>query len=229
MKGSHTAVQAALDAMSRRIDDLEQTTTDLTVLRDDVGALARGQAQVSAQVQHLADNHTRAVLTHPDIHDPAAATACATAGRDDQPGPPVEWLTITDADTAAAALTATSQWIEAVLRPLGLAPEAGCWPWHPRAVIELLAVHALHAAAYTTDATAVGEWLSRWLPGATTRVRAELTRCTQEGAHQRIHGGGFYTIPARLDPAAVARWWTDTHGTDPDEIDAFALTPRRRT
>ncbi|MGH3682294.1 MAG: hypothetical protein ACRDT2_18820, partial [Natronosporangium sp.] len=77
------------------------------------------------RVKALADQHTTSRTTQ----DPAA-------------GAPVSWLTLTDPAAARVALAELADWLTDVYLhyPGSLDSLGECWPWHPAAVEELLAL-----------------------------------------------------------------------------------------
>jgi hypothetical protein len=210
---------ATVAALAARLDALDHLGAAIATHTGDINALARAVADLSAQVRTQTQTTARA------IRDTGTETQDPDGGSDAGPAPvgQPDWLTVCDPVAAAGWLVDAHAFIDDVLAPLDAAPPAACWPLHPDVVVEVLSLHATYRAAYTNqDPTPVAEWLARWLPGATTRIHDALAACTAERGHRR--GGATYHVP-RLDPLRVATWWTDTHGTDPDEIEAFALTP----
>jgi hypothetical protein len=140
----------------------------------------------------------------------------------EQAGRPVDWLTIRDPKAAAEILTALVDWHTQLSPNLHVAIPYDCWPWHPLAVIETLALWDHHRYAYKGPAPSVSDFLSRIVPGYRTRLKDRLlTRgeCTKE-----VHtsGGASYSFdPSMLAP--YAEWWaTSREGTPP----GLTLTPQ---
>jgi uncharacterized coiled-coil protein SlyX len=215
---------ALVTALTRRLDTLETKVDDrlaqVDELRRDVSAVARGMADLSAQLQHLTQANGRAILRTAGNRQDGAVTDGGD-GADDETQR--DWLAVTDPDTAAEWLADVTTFAADVLGPLGATPSAACWPLHPGVVVELLALRAEHRAAYSgPNPTPVSEVLGRWLPGAAGRISAELLRCSSERAHRS--GARAYEIP-RLDPVRVAAWWAETRGLQVDAPTAFAMTP----
>lgn len=146
----------------------------------------------------------------------------ASTGSDPAAGAPVSWLTITDPAAARVALAELADWLTRVYLyyPGSLDSLGECWPWHPAAVEELLALRGSWLAAYASpDATPARalDWHDRHdrhLPGVHRRLRATLGDCSLT-AHRR--GGRADqlrpALPATdaLDP--LAKWWDVSHGT----------------
>jgi hypothetical protein len=181
-------------ALAARVDRLEhqvrQTGTD-------VAAIGRGLADLTGQIRRLGD--------------PAAPLE---AGPDDEEdigvaGQP-DWMRLADADTAREWLTGLDDWLTDVAGPHGLTVASVCWPLHPDVVALLLALLGEREAAYHGQRpTPVTEWLTRWLPAASTAITTALAACVAE----RGHRAGARTYDATgLDLASVAAWWaTDRH------------------
>ncbi len=132
-------------------------------------------------------------------------------------------MTVTDPAEAGQWLCDAAAFAADVLAQLGHLTLPVCWPLHPAAVAEVIAARAQYRAVYTIpDPTPVSELLARWLPGSIRRLTTETGPCASDRAH-RVGGRG-YEFP-RLDLVLVATWWAETHGTRPDAIEAFALTP----
>ena len=131
---------------------------------------------------------------------------------------PVSWLTINDPITARAALDDLVDWLDRVyIHYPGAADSLGeCWPWHPAAIEELMALRAGWLAAYTgPDASAIRalDWHDRALPGVQRRLRALLGDCSQ--AAHRPGGRADQThphVPAASAVDKLAEWWATTHG-----------------
>jgi hypothetical protein len=219
---------AALGALAARLDALDHLAATVDTHTGDITALARAVADLTAQARTQAQAATtRAIRNAGTNHtgtdpDTGAGTDAGPATGTGQP----DWVTVTDPALAAGWLTGAHAFITGVLAPIGAAPPAACWPLHPDVVTEVLALQAQHHHAYTTDPTAVSEYLSRWLPGAVARITDALAACTADRGHR--HGGATYHVPV-LDPARVATWWTDTTSdpqTTPHAIEAFAMTPQ---
>jgi hypothetical protein len=216
----HVPEPAALAAaLAGRVDSFQKELDALSGLRADVTSLGHGVAELTHQVRQLTATGT-ARQTTPASSSATLPIAPAAGGVGDEAQR--DWLTVADAVAAEIWLTDAIEWATRILRPIGRVPGCPCWPLHPAAVVELLALQAQWEAAYAAaEPTAVSEWLSRWLPGAAARISAELTACAEDRGHR--HRGHTYDA-THLDLSTVAAWWTDTHGVDPDAVTAFALT-----
>jgi hypothetical protein len=214
-----TDLTATVTALARRLDRIDTHLTQVDQLAVDVTALGRGLAELTTQVRALtaATNHrTRTDNPGPDQHQAEDAEGHDVEG---QPN----WLTVTDAAIATEWLTDAMAFATDVLPQLLRLELPACWPLHPQAVVEVLALQHQYNAAYTApDPTGVSEVLSRWLPGTARRLNADTGQCSAQRAHRT--GGREYQFP-RLDLTTVATWWTTTHGRDPDAVEAFTLTP----
>lgn len=219
-------------ALALRVDGLDRRLAALDGVAGDLAALGRGVAELAGQVRQLATHVTthRSAASQLAAGTSAATNPASTAATTAAPvtgegeGQP-DWLTVTDPDVAEAWLRETREWVYTVLAPLGAvltAPEVPCWPLHPIVVVELLAAQRERAAAYAGDGpTGVSEWLSRWQPASLARIAADVRNCMEDHGHRT--GGRTYAVP-RLDPGAVARWWVDGRGLDPDAVTAFTFT-----
>ena len=171
------------------------------------------------QAQESADHAHRVLI---DIVDRVKAIAdhhTTTTGTDPAAGAPISWLTLDDPAAAQIALTELGYWLSQVYLhyPGSLDSLGECWPWHPAAIEELLALRGSWLAAYTgPDATPARalDWHDRHLPGVQRRLRATLGDCSL-AAHNR--GGRADqlrpTLPAADAINPLAHWWASSHGT----------------
>ncbi|NLT53716.1 MAG: hypothetical protein GXX79_03935 [Actinomycetales bacterium] len=218
---------ALIDALAARVDDLDR---ELKRVGTDVTALGHGLAELTAQIRALA-NGTRtaggggAGTARGDIGTAAggARGPGSTSPDGEEATAQRDWLTVTDPTTAADWLSDLSEWVTAVGTRHGLNLSEPCWVLHPDIVTELLALAAERVDAYDgDDPTAVCEWLSRWLPGATERITTSLAACVADRGHREA-GHLYSTRDVDLSPTTVATWWTtDRHLPAPQ---ALALTP----
>lgn len=211
--------------LAGRVDTLETRLSALEELRTDVAALGRGVADVTAQLRALtaATNGTIIRSAGQRDREPSSTAAAAqeTTTAEDGDGQ-ADWLAVTDPVTAIGWLTAATAFVTDVLAPIGSAPGAPCWPIHPTTVVELLALLAEYRASYGGEnPTPVCELLARWLPGTVARIDRDLSGCVADRGHR---ANGHLYDGSGLDPVLAARWWAETHGRDPDAVEAFALT-----
>lgn len=123
-----------------------------------------------------------------------------------------DWLRVVEPMEAQRWLQELYEWMEHTFRYL--APRykiQACWPWHPFAVEELLALQAHRELAYTSGAAAVSDFRTRWLPATVDRLngrepRGELTQCM--GLHVDTNGKKWQVDPTKVDD--YARWWAES-------------------
>ena len=220
-----------VDGLGRRLDvvDTHLVRVDARLVQvdqvaADVAALGRGLAELTAQVRAL--NESRPTVT---------GAAPAGAGGDDPDADPDDgsepdegvqrdWLTVTDPDLAGQWLADAAEFASGVLPRFPGTALPGCWPLHPAAVVEMIALNAQWVDAYHAEApAAVSELLARWLPGAVRRLKAATSSCANRDGHvegKRVHQVGD------LDPYRVALWWIDSRDTgSPTAAEAFCLAP----
>jgi hypothetical protein len=190
---------AVLTALAGRVDTLDLA---VTALRRDVTGLRSGIATLTAELRRSGS---------------ASGKGGGRGGNgdgDEDSEPQWDWLAVADVDTARAWLADIAAALDTgrggVLAGHGLVVPAPCWALHPGAVAALLALLAERRAAYAGDrASAVLDWLTRWLPAATARLDRTLAACAQERAH--VEGGTTYDA-RDLDLGSVAAWWAiDPH------------------
>jgi hypothetical protein len=186
------------------------------------------QRAVTERAQESADQAHRVLV---DIVDRVKEIADRPAPAGPETAAPVSWLTIEDHAAAHAALSNLVDWLQRVyVHYPGAADSLGeCWPWHPTAVEELLALRAAWHAAYTnpdaTPARAI-DWHDRHLSGVTRRLRATLCDCSI--AAHRPGGRADHTrprVPAVDAAGEIAEWWTTTHGTTAAPPPAEPIAP----
>lgn len=123
-----------------------------------------------------------------------------------------DWLRVVEGMEAQKWLQELYEWLEHTFRYL--APRykiQACWPWHPFAVEELLALQAHRELAYTSGAAAVSDFRTRWLPATLDRLNGrdpsgELTQCM--GLHVDARGKKWQVDPTKVDD--YARWWAES-------------------
>jgi hypothetical protein len=217
---------AAVAALGRRLDGIDTRLNRVDQLAEDVSALGRGLADLTAQLRGLSQAAGRRVVAAP--LQPPAATAGGGTDIDSVGSAPAldaaeqpNWLTVSDPDVAGHWLAEAVSFSEDVLARLGLRLAPACWLLHPRTVVEVIALRAQYIQAYAAGVTDVSELLSRWLPGTAARISKDLSSCDAQRAHQCR--GRAWEIP-HLDPMRVAAWWIDTRGLGVDEVEAFGMT-----
>lgn len=183
-------------ALAGRIDKLENRLTETST---DVAALGRGIADITTQL--------RALATTP----PPSSTPRQARDADEEADGQPDWFSIEDPEDALLVLEELTAWLTYRLTHCGFAPAPPCWPLHPAAVTDLLALTEEHAAAYAGPTpTPVSEWLTRWLPATRDRFIAELGPCLAERGH-RSDGHVYDTTD--FDPFSAAAWWATDRNT----------------
>lgn len=212
------ALRWAANCAAKPFGQVQDGDLDSTDLRQMAGRIEAGTLTPWAETPA---DPPRIAVEPPAAPDPALADQ--TSQTPQQPGhatgAPVSWLTIDDTDTARTLLADLVDWLTRVYAHYPAAVDAlgECWPWHPTAVEELLALRAGWHAAYTSpDATAARalDWHDRHLPGTLRRLRAALADCSQP-AHQPGGRADHLcpTIPATTHLDQLAGWWATSHGT----------------
>jgi hypothetical protein len=158
----------------------------------EVGTIGRELAQVKAAIKVLLEG--------------GAGGEDGTEGEAKRKRQP-EWIGCRDQPIALAILTETAEWVDGFGVPLGV-PVKPCWPWHPTAVVVLLAAAQHHADVYRgKPAAPVTEYLTRVLPTVSVQVRKILAE-TECNAHtHRVPGdpAQYAAHPDQLPDLAV--WW----------------------
>lgn len=120
-----------------------------------------------------------------------------------------DWFAVPSVDVGLQWLEELSGWLDRVWRWMVTEPLPQCWPWHPAAVAELLAIQAQWEAVYAANVpSGVVDVLGRWLPGAKSRVLGELRAC-----NQYLHRGN-QQVDREAVPALV-EWWVTSREGDP--------------
>jgi hypothetical protein len=215
-----------LDAVDTHLVRVDARLAQVDQMSADVAAVGRGLAELTAQVRAL--NESRHTVTA----GPSPATVAGDT--DGDPGDGAEpdgvdgllqpdWLTVTDPDLAGQWLADAAEFATAILAHFPGTPLPACWPLHPAAVVDLIALNFQRAEAYGGESAAgVSEFAARWLPGAVRRLSAVTASCANRFGH--IEDKRVYQVPA-LDPFRVALWWIDSRSTGlPTPSEAFALT-----
>lgn len=207
-----------LDAVDTHLVRVDARLAQVDQVAADVSAVGRGLAELTVQVRALTEATGRTIIAGPN-HPPAADTDPEEQAGAGQP----DWLTVTDPDLAAQWLSDAVEFATHVLAQFPNTALPACWPLHPTAVTELIALHRQHRDAYAASGPAgVSEFLARWLPGAVHRIKAATSACETRSGH--VEGKHVYHVPA-LDPARVALWSIDTRTNAIPASEAFCLTP----
>jgi hypothetical protein len=221
-----------VDGLGRRLDTVDThlvrvdaRLAQVDQLSADVAAVGRGLAELTAQVRALNESrHTGpGPSTTPGADDGPDTDPDADAVLDHGYLQP-DWLTVTDPDLAGQWLADAAEFADTILAHFPGTTLPACWPLHPAAVVELIALNFQRGDAYGAESAAgVSEFQARWLPGAIRRLRAITQSCENRMGH--VEGTRAYQVGA-LDPWRVALWWIDSRSTgSPAPSVAFALTP----
>ena len=213
-----------LDAVDTHLVRVDARLAQVDQLSADVAAVGRGLAELIAQVRAL--NESRVTGAGP------AATIGADDGPDTDPDADAvldhgslqpDWLRVTDPDLAGQWLADAAEFAGAVLAHFPGMSLPACWPLHPAAVVDLIALNFQRGDAYGAESAAgVSEFQARWLPSAVRRLTAATASCEKRFGH--VEDKHVYRVDA-LDPARVALWWIDSRATGrPSASAAFCLT-----
>jgi hypothetical protein len=183
---------ATARAVARQVDALKPR---VSVLESKVDGLQRGMT---------------VLLQRSEPEEPEAEEQAA--------GQP-DWIGCRDPDAARAMLTDTYRWLEDAGAHLGIVV-TDCWPWHPKAIVLLLAAFTHYTAVYAGESsTAVTEFLTRYQEALEKRIRSAIgDECNAE-SHKHAGGARYDYDLDRLEDVAI--WWaTDRTNLPP------GLTPR---
>jgi hypothetical protein len=194
----------------------------LAALAAEVEALQRRLAAHQdgiRQAQESADHAHRVLIDIVDRVKTIADHHTTSQQADPAAGAPMSWLTLDDPAAGRTALAELGDWLTQVYLhyPGSLDSLGECWPWHPAAVEELLALRGGWLAAYVgPDATPARalDWHDRHLPSVQRRLRTALGDCSL-AAHRRGGRADYLrpTLPAADALHPLAQWWTSSHGT----------------
>lgn len=224
---------AFVEGLGRRLDavDTHLVTVDYRLaavdrLSADVAAVGRGMAELTAQVRALNESRAGGVgpgTVLPGPGDPDGDPADEGGAADPGYLQP-DWLTVTDPDLAGQWLGDAAEFAARILAQFPGPTLPACWPLHPAAVVEMIALNLQHGDAYGVEnPSGVSELLARWLPGAVRRLKTVTASCGNRNGH--VEGKRVYQVP-HLDPYRVALWWIDSRSTGlPVPSEAFCLKP----
>lgn len=203
MSSEWDALAARLEAISRQLRTHSSDLAEVRQLADTTHRVLDDLVERLDETTTLATETAAALAEHLD--GPDEAVRCWS------------WLAAPDPE----ALDALAQWVATVLvgYPDTLRTLSGCWPWHPWAVEELLALHRAWTETYhgrrPPGAKAV-DWHDRYKPGVLGRLKT-LEECAMD-AHTP-GGKADHTrrpMAAGIDQAKPAgAWWTDLVGVAP--------------
>lgn len=165
-------------------------------------------------IEATLDRHT-AEQGRLDSEIKAVGRALATFLRKQQNRDQPDWIAVQNPKEARRLLQAAVAWHDSHLSHLG-GELAGCWPWHPFVVVQMIGLARQHRTSYAAGEEAVSVFLTRYLPALHNRMKGEVNKC--EPVHKTP--AGFWSVDVeRLGD--LAEWWaTSRQGTPP------GLTPR---
>jgi hypothetical protein len=217
-----------LDAVDTHLVRVDTRLAQVDQVAADVAALGRGLSELTAQVRAL--NESRQTATG---GTPAAAGGTADGEDDPQDGAEPDgadgvlqpdWLTVTDPDLAGQWLADAAEFASTILAHFPGTTLPACWPLHPAAVVDMIALNLQRGDAYGIEGSSgVSEFQGRWLPSAVRRLTAVTASCEKRFGH--VEDKRVYQV-GDLDPYRVALWWIDSRDAgSPAPSEAFCLTP----
>jgi hypothetical protein len=183
----------------------------------------RAADRLSAAVKALREAHPDAGVSRPQ--KPAQPAK--------EPDPVPCWLTIADAETAAAMLARLIDWLGTVYVRYPGGQLEDCWIWHPAVVTELMALRAVWLDAHEGEKAsnaAVMDWHDRYRPNVVERINRVLAPCSLSKhaadkplAYQpgQVHGTAM--------AAHLAAWWARSHGAEAAPQPAEGMVRDART
>jgi hypothetical protein len=138
------------------------------------------------------------------------------AERDKEPEGQPNWLEVAgDPAAAKGMLEAVADWVDGPAHHLGVRP-TGCWPWHPQAVVILMAGAQHYRAAYAGENTlTVVELVTRYATAVHQRASEAIGDLCNASTH-RIGEAAFIYDTGWDVLERVAYWWaTDREGLPP--------------
>jgi hypothetical protein len=197
---------------------IEKLTVDVATVVGDVNGLAVRYAEHRdklADLEDLADLGGRVDKLEETLSQLAEKKAKGQRN----------WFRVKEADTAAKWLTELQEWLDTEFVYIAVRVPA-CWPWHPAAVADLLALQDHYNEAYKgSTAASVTDLWARALDATKKRLAEPevLGRCAVDLAadewvhkHCRDLGSGKKNIDAAGTTALIptyAAWWVS--GKDP--------------
>lgn len=158
---------------------IQDTAEKLGVLEYRLEAIAQGQDDTSSTVSELSKTVHKLGNQVSGLTD--MVTALTNKSEDDDESPPAvtNWRDLSQ-EKAADAWRSLHSWIDEVLvgiYEVSTSQLPSCWAWHKSVRAELTWLRAAYDQAMESDrGSAVGEWHTRWLPGALDRISKHLDR-----------------------------------------------------
>ena len=204
MSPAAEALAGQLDALSRQLRLHGEDLVTVRALAEAATRVLDDLVERIDQVEHTASTAATRLAEH-----------LAAGDRN-----PRCWSWLAEPDPKAVVRLA--DWMGRVLlhyptTPAALSP---CWPWHPWAVEELLALHRSWTEAYI-GATASGlravDWHERHRPGVLTRIGRTLADCDLAAHHPGARADHTHQPAlagaAQIDQATA--WWATQHEGQP--------------
>lgn len=123
------------------------------------------------------------------------------------------WLKVDDKDTAQKWLDELGAFVEGTLDLIEPVRLTNCWLWHPRVVVELLAVQAHVEGVYKQSSPpALADLLGRHLQMYATRIESRLEQCRSASCHVSDYpkeNGHEWKVDEQATEEYV-QWWCTT-------------------
>jgi hypothetical protein len=199
-------------------DALEEHGRQIEVIKGDIGEI--GDVSIGEILEQYGEYIVRADRKLPDLE--ARVVALEERKAAGQP----DWFLNTKPEEAAAWLDAigvyTDRVVRYVIKDQAKLKLTACWPWHPRAVAELLASMCHYRAAHRGGIpTPVADLWRQWLDGTVDRVNGLLSDCAFHHKAELVDTStGQISREWTVDQAqlpAYLTWWctSDREGIPP--------------
>lgn len=209
-------------AVASRLDMLEEG--DIGDLRDQVGSLEQKVKETADNV-HALGRGIASISNRLDLLRRPVAVPDPEPEEEEEGEGGRDWLAVDDPEVAFEWLVELDEWHDKRYRWLVGKALPECWPWHPRAVVELLAMHEQYVAAYGSDnPTLRSDFLGRWLKYGHDQVTNVLAECGPGTHLDRVLG------QTKADPSELrnlAAWWAlDRDNNSEEVLKSTGLIPR---
>lgn len=147
-----------------------------------------------------------------------------TESQEPQGTPPEpNWLRVTHEQEARGILSRVTRFVDHDLQFLVDSPPAPCWPWHPRAVVNLSALERQYTWAYKNGQEKVSDFQVRWLRALVANVADAMTATGGKCSHKEHWvGEDAYRVDVRERDAYASWWASGQKGEEP------GVTPMHR-
>jgi hypothetical protein len=202
-------VSTPFEVLAARVDAIGRHVRAFTEV------VTRTEQTAEAAHQALDGLVDRILVVERLVAEAAEQVTAASASADEEQPAVQSWL----ARPQRAQLVELAGWTEQVLIHYPGTAEAlrSCWPYHPWAVEELLALHAAWREAYVGKRVNGGravDWHDRHRPGVLARLRKELGDCSIE-AHEpgrRADHRRLPTVAGGEYVESAVGWWSSSLG-----------------